>query len=296
MYCGGINESRASELSVFATFIIVSLSPPPSLSHMSEIHCTLLECANGACEQTCRDACGGSIDTFQCNSDTLQCVCGDDEVEWANWLIYGGLAILALAVCRFLKKCSKECDELCCQENKAQASERQPLVQRAQRQPQVVSHAVAAQFKQQIEAAINETSKRIREGEAESVKQQAEEKKKREQKTMADFLPPKKPPAKKPPAKKPPAKKLQASAPPLESKEDASPLGRWFARHKIRTSEKMWKVLDELGVEDWTDLKHLDEQDIELICKNLKKISAIKFMDLMKSDGIQKDEASEVPV
>ena len=284
MYCCGINEPRASELSVFATFISLPLPPPSSLSHMSEIHCTLLECANGACEQTCRDACGGSIDTFQCNSDTLQCVCGGDEVEWANWLIYGGLAILALAICRFLKKCSKECDELCCQENKAQVSERQPLV--SSKKGYTVEDWRRDVAK--AHAKVDEDLKRER--------KQAEQKKKREQKTMADFLPPKKPPAKKPPAKKPPAKKLQASAPPLESKEDASPLGRWFARHKIRTNEKMWKVLDELGVEDWTDLKHLDEQDIELICKNLKKISAIKFMDLMKSDGIQKDEASEVPV
>ena len=203
--------------------------------------------------------------------------------------------MVALGKC--LKVFAVGCCELCCQENKAQPSERQPLVQRAQRQQR---EAIAAERKA-IAAERKAIDAERKRAEQKKKREQAEQKKKREQKTMADFLPPKKPPAKKPPAKKPPAKKppakkLQASAPPLESKEDASPLGRWFARHKIRTSEKMWKVLDELGVEDWTDLKHLDEQDIELICKNLKKISAIKFMDLMKSDGIQKDEASEVPV
>ena len=67
---------------------------------------------------------------------------------------------------------------------------------------------------------------------------------------------------------------------PVPSQALSAGMKAWLAKHKIMTD--IAAMLDELGVVDQGDLVDVDDEDVEEICKKLKKTEAC---DVLRAYG-----------
>ena len=51
-------------------------------------------------------------------------------------------------------------------------------------------------------------------------------------------------------------------------------LDEWFSERNIPLTDETKQILDDIGVESPSDLKELDDDDINSVCKTLKKLQA----------------------
>ena len=69
--------------------------------------------------------------------------------------------------------------------------------------------------------------------------------------------------------------------------EEANPLEDWFRKHKIKINKQVLEVLNELGVHEPIDFKHLDEEDENSICALLTKIDGRKFRTALAENNVE---------
>jgi hypothetical protein len=51
----------------------------------------------------------------------------------------------------------------------------------------------------------------------------------------------------------------------------------WFSEHKIPLTDETIQILNEIGVENQSDMKELDDDDVNNVCSTLKKLQAKRF-------------------